>query len=448
VGRLFWKFFMFFWLAQTTTVIGVGCAIWLKSHELDQPRDGISGHPPPAFLVSSATATLRHGGREALLDLLREQCREPAPPVLAVDESNHELLDRPVSARMLEQAQQLATAPGGTGLAQRVAYGGHTYLLFVSPFDHPPPGGPGGPPGIFPPLLPLLAGWIVSLVFAVLLAWYFAKPIRKLRAAFMAVADGDLEGRIGPVMGKRRDELADLGREFDNMVQRIQQLMDGQKRVLHDVSHELRSPLARLQAAIGLARQQPERIEDSLARIEREAVRMDTLVSELLTISRLEAGMAGKLDEDVDLNDLIANVIEDARFESEASGCRIGFEACARAHIRGNAELLHRALENVVRNAVKHSPPGGKISIKMQMQGIQMICIEVSDEGAGVPDADILSIFEPFFRSDASKNPDGHGLGLAISHRIVSAHHGSISAQNRPEGGLCITILVPAKPMP
>jgi two-component system OmpR family sensor kinase len=442
---------MFFWLAQTMTVIGVGCAIWLKSHEFDQPHGDMFGHPPPAFLVASAAATLRHGGREALLDLLQEQCREPGPAVFAMDENNHELLDRPVSAQMLEQAHRLAAAPGGgAGLAQSVDYGGHTYWLFVSPFDHPPPGGPGGPggpPGLFPPLLPLLAGWIVSLGFAALLAWYFSKPIRKLRAAFMAVADGDLDGRLEPVMGKRRDELSDLGREFDNMVYRIQQLMDGQKRVLHDVSHELRSPLARLQAAIGLARQQPELIEDTLTRIERETVRMDTLVSELLTISRLEAGMAGRLDENIGLNELISNVIDDARFESKASGCNIEFHSYTQPIVRGNAELLHRALENVVRNAVKHSPPGCKISIKLQMHDNQMIRIDVSDEGAGVPEADIKSIFEPFFRSEASKSPNGHGLGLAISHRVISAHHGSISAKNRPEGGLCITILLPARPL-
>jgi two-component system OmpR family sensor kinase len=447
VGRLFWKFFIFFWLAQTTTVIGVGLAIWLKSPERDQPHANMFWYPPQAFLVASAASTLRYGGHEALRGLLQEQYREPIPPIFAVDENNHELLDRPVSEEMIEQANRLIGSQNSGGIVERVTNDGHTYLLFVPSFANLPPDGHRRPPrGMFPPPMPLLAGWLVSLIFAALLAGYFSKPIRKLRTAFEAVANGHLDQRLEPVMGKRRDELADLGRDFDNMVHRIQQLMDGQKRVLHDVSHELRSPLARLQAAIGLARQQPERVEDSMTRIEREAVRMDNLVNELLTISRLEAGMAGKLDEDVDLNELISNVMEDARFEAEASCCRIEFEEHGRVIVLGNAELLHRAVENVVRNAVKHSPVGGLVTIKMQKNEDQTVCIYVFDEGTGIPEADIESIFEPFFRSDASKNSNGHGLGLAISHRVINAHHGSISAQNRSSGGLCVTITLPEKP--
>jgi signal transduction histidine kinase len=301
---------------------------------------------------------------------------------------------------------------------------------------------------MLPLLMPLLAGSLASLVFAALLAWYFSKPIHKLRSAFVAVANGKLDTRLALAMGNRRDELADLGRDFDSMAQRLQQLMDGQRRVLHDVSHELRSPLARLQAAIGLARQQPERTEDSIGRIERESERMDTLVSELLTLSRLEAGMTGKLDEDVDLNELVSNVVEDARYEAEASGYRIRFEECSKAVVRGNAELLHRALENVVRNALKHSPTGGLISIKMQQQDDHTIRIYVSDQGTGVPETDIESIFEPFFRSDATKTSDGHGLGLAISQRVINAHQGSIVANNRQNGGLCITITLAVKQSP
>ena len=447
MGRLFWKFFIFFWLAQTTTVIGVGFAIWLKSPERDHLHADMFAPPPPAFLVASAVSTLLHGGREALLSLLQEQCRDPVLPVFAVDENNHELLDRPVSAEMIEQANRLLGSPENGDSAKRVAVDGHSYLLFIPSFARLPPDEHRGPPprGMLPPLMPLLAGWLVSLIFAALLAWYFSKPIRKLRAAFEAVASGHLDERLEPVMGKRRDELADLGRDFDSMVQRIQQLMDGQKRVLHDVSHELRSPLARLQAAIGLARQQPERIDDSMTRIEREAVRMDTLVSELLTLSRLEAGMAGKLNEDVDLSELLSNVMDDARFEAEACGCRIEIEEYSRAIIRGNAELLHRAVENVVRNAVKHSPVGGLVSIKTHQNNDQTIWIYVSDEGTGVLEKDIQSIFEPFFRSDEIKNSDGHGLGLAISRRVFNAHQGRISAHNCSTGGLCVTITLPIK---
>ena len=246
-------------------------------------------------------------------------------------------------------------------------------------------------------------------------------------------------------MGKRRDELADLGRDFDGMAQQLQQLMDGQRRVLHDVSHELRSPLARLQAAIGLARQQPDRTEDSMTRIEREAERMDMLVSELLTLSRLEAGMTGKLDEDIDLNELVTNVVEDAYFEAEIRGCRIEFKMPKQVIVQGNAELLHRAVENVVRNAVKHSPADGLITISVLISDNKSVCIAVLDEGEGVKETDAQAIFEPFFRSEDSKKSDGHGLGLAISHRVINAHQGSICANNRAGGGLCVTITLPVK---
>ncbi|MES1981363.1 MAG: ATP-binding protein [Pseudomonadota bacterium] len=438
MGRLFWKFFIFFWLAQVTTFIGVGFAMWLRSPGMEQFHG-----PPPAPSVAAAASVLRHGGRVALQGLLLEQSPEPVPPIFALDKSYHDILNRPVPAGMIEQVSQIAGSQNSGGMAEKVAAAdGHTYLLFALL-----PDGRGGPPphgrGMLPPLMPLLAGGVVSFFFAALLAWYFSTPIRKLRSAFEAVANGHLDVRLVPVMGKRRDELADLGRDFDSMAQQLQQLMDGQHKVLHDVSHELRSPLARLQAAIGLARQQPERTEDSMTRIESESVRMDALVSELLTLSRLEAGMMGKLNEQVDLNELVSNVGEDARFEAEASGCCIEFEESCQAVVRGNAELLHRAVENVVRNAVKHSPSGGLVAIKMQKNDNQTIGITVSDEGYGVPEADMLSIFEPFFRSDQTKTSDGHGLGLAISHHVVTAHKGSILANNRPGGGLCITITLP-----
>ncbi len=436
MGRLFWKFFIFFWLAQVTTVIGVGIAMWLLSPEMGRFRA-----PPPS--VAAAASVLRHGWRVALHGFVRERSRERVPPIFALDESYHDILNRPVPAGMIEQASRIAGSQDGGGMVEKVAAAdGQTYLLFAPPPDGRMLPSPLGR-GMLPPIMPLLAGVVVSLLFAALLARYFSTPIRKLRSAFEAVANGHLDVRLVPGMGKRRDELADLGRDFDSMVQRLQQLMDGQRRVLHDVSHELRSPLARLQAAIGLARQQTERTEDSMMRIERESVRMDALVSELLTLSRLEAGMAGKLDEAVDLNELLTNVVEDARFEAEASGCRIEFEERSQAVVRGNAELLHRAVENVVRNAVKHSPSGGSVAIKMQKNDNQTVGIAVSDEGSGVPEADILSIFKPFFRSDQTKTSDGHGLGLAIAQRVITAHQGGIHASNRADGGLCITITLP-----
>ena len=466
MGRLFWKFFAFFWLAQLTSVIGLGVTFWLRNEMQQRIPDAVDASPPAAFHSAAAAATLRHGGIDALRSLLEESRQEAGllsgPPVFAIDETGSELLGRALSPEIVAVLDSLAADAEKHSGVEAVVAGGHRYLLFVPPHRRPdgpaadaPPGGPGPQLGGTPqprpprggglPLMPLGAGALVSLVFAALLAWYVARPIRNLRSAFEAAADGRLEQRLAPTMGRRRDELADLGRDFDRMASRLKSLMDSQRRLLHDVSHELRSPLARLQAAIGLVRQQPERIDDFVARLERESGRMDTLVSELLTLSRLEAGMAGKLDESVDLAELLGDVVDDARFEAAARGCEVEFSADQGASVRGNAELLHRAIENIVRNAVKHTPPGSRVEIDLA-PGSEQVIVRVADAGPGVADAELKSIFVPFFRgssAEANNSPDGHGLGLAISQRVVEAHQGTISAANRPSGGLCVTVSLP-----
>ena len=305
----------------------------------------------------------------------------------------------------------------------------------------PPPGGwpPGGPRL---PLLPMLAGLLASLLCAAGLAWYIAKPIRHLRQAFDAAAKGDLEVRVSPSMGGRRDELADLGHDFDRMTEHLQMLMAGQKRLLHDVSHEMRSPLARLQAAIGLARQQPARMADSLQRIEREGERMNLLVGELLTLSRLEAGVTGAL-ENVDMGELLAGIVEDARFEGAAQQIDIVYAPGEMAEIRANPELLHRAVENVVRNALRFSAAGGAIYIAAGRVDGEHFKISIGDDGPGVPDSQLENIFKPFFRGDAQNTAGGYGLGLAIAQRVIAAVNGKIQAKNKGSGGLLVEIDLP-----
>ena len=359
MGRLFWKFFFIFWLAQVVTSVGVGVAIWLERPAHGSGADVFAGGPPP----------------------------------------------RP---------------PGFAGT------------------DRLPP-----PPHHLPlPLLPILAGSVVSLLFAALLAWYFARPIRNLRAAFESIAGGNLETRIGASMGRRNDELADLGKDFDYMADRLQNLLEAQRRLLHDVSHELRSPLARLQAAADLMRQQPERGAEFIERIERDTARMDKLVGELLTLARLDAGMTGKLDEEVDLREVVADIAEDACFEADAKRCSIEVDFNGPVVARGSHELLYRAIENVVRNAVRHSPEGGTVAISAHsVDG--WLRVTVADSGPGVFDSDLDAIFDPFFRSDPGQSVAGYGLGLAISSRVVEAHGGSISAANQVKGGLIVTLLLP-----
>ncbi|WGG53306.1 cell wall metabolism sensor histidine kinase WalK [Rugamonas sp. DEMB1] len=309
--------------------------------------------------------------------------------------------------------------------------------------------GPGGPRGPrFEPLapwVPIIAAVLASTLMAVLLAWYFSRPIRALRQAFEAAAGGDLAPRFADAGGKRRNELNDLGRDFDRMTARLRKLIDGQTRLLHDVSHELRSPLARLQAAIGLAHQQPDKTAASMERIERESVRMDKLVGELLTLARLEAGALGAPQEEIDMAELLDQIGGDARFEAASQQRSVVQEGEADVLVLGQAELLGRAIENVVRNAIKHSPEGGVVQLQLRsLPDARHLHIRVLDRGPGVAPTDLEAIFRPFFRAnDTHKSTDGHGLGLAIAQHVVQAHGGSIVASNRPDGGLCVEIVLP-----
>jgi signal transduction histidine kinase len=312
------------------------------------------------------------------------------------------------------------------------------------PLHHPPPPGD-KPPGGQMPLFPLLAGLIASLLCAAGVAWYFAKPIRHLRDAFAMAAEGNLATRVGSAMGGRRDELADLGQDFDRMSERLQALMAAQKRLLHDVSHEMRSPLARLQAAIGLARQQPGRLEDSLARIEREGERMNGLIGELLTLSRLEAGVAMPLEK-VDLGELLAEIVEDARFEGAARQVGIDYAAAPALVVQANPELLQRAIENVVRNGLRFSPAGTSLQIDAKLGADGMIHLHIADQGEGVPEAELEAIFTPFYRGRNLATGDGYGLGLAIARQVISTVNGKIAAKMKSDGstGLLIEIVLPA----
>ncbi|AXA90982.1 ATP-binding protein [Massilia sp. YMA4] len=472
MGRLFWKFFLSILLAQAAATVGIGGALWLKNRASAQERRlDIDTGPPAELAIESAAATLDAGGPAALARLLENMGRHR---VFAVDGSGKELLGRIVDATMLAEARAVL-AKGDTRVVRRITLpDGRQYLLFVPararqgglaarrsglagmvPHTGPPPDGarppprderrPGPPGARFQPLtpfVPLAAAVLASLLFAALLAWYFARPIRALRQAFEAASHGDLAPRFARV-GRAGDELSDLGRDFDRMTARLRRLMDGQTRLLHDVSHELRSPLARLQAAIGLAHQKPERMLASLQRIERESVRMDKLVGELLTLSRLEAGALAASRQEIDVAELLYQIVADAQFEASAQGRAVVQEGEAEVTMLGEPDLLARAIENVVRNAIKHSPVGATVVVAAQATGPRLE-IRVLDRGPGVAASDLATIFQPFFRSSGTeKDVEGHGLGLAIAQQVVRQHGGTIVASNRDGGGLCVEIVLP-----
>jgi two-component system OmpR family sensor kinase len=457
LGRLFWKFFFFILLAQITATVGIGSILWLEARSHERTHSDVDDSPPAAFRVEAAASTLHFGGIDALRQLLTQQRRRA---VYAVDENEHELLNRPVPATALTQARALI--PRTPAVVQEIPTSdGHRYLLFQAPLE----GFDGKnhidgeqtlrifegrtryittlPSRDLIPFLPLFAAIFASLIFAFLLAWYFAQPIRNLKQAFDAAAEGNLERRLSPVMGSRRDELSDLGRDFDRMTQKLRALMNSQRRLLHDVSHELRSPLARLQASIGLAMQQPEKMQESLQRIAREGGRIDKLVSELLTLSKLETGVMHTRIEAIDMQDLLVGIIDDAQFEASAKDCNVVWRGRVSGLVDGDPELLQRALENVLRNAVKYSPAGNEITLTTQLdETSEHLTVSILDQGPGVPESELKLIFEPFYRG-SNTNTAGHGLGLAIAIRIVEAHGGGIGAGNREQGGLQVDIVLP-----
>jgi two-component system OmpR family sensor kinase len=442
LGRLFWKFFFVFSAALLVVAVAVGATVWLLRPPQELRFSNLAGGPQADLVLDVAATVLETGGPEVLRELLRGIQEQRRRQVYVVDDQGLELLGRRVPAVPLEQATS-AAQQGQQRVAREVMSGGRKYLLFV-PRDQPllrPP-----PPlrGLSPPVL-IAFGILASLVCSALLAWYLAKPIGNLRWALAGISAGKLDTRVAPRMGRRRDEIADLGRDFDHMAQQLQNLVGAQRRLLHDVSHELRSPLARLQAAVGLARQQPEKLDDWLTRIEREGTRLDALVGELLTLSRLEAGIGTQQDDYVDLHDLVSEVSDDARFEAAASGRRVAFAGSGEIIIRARAELLRRAVENVIRNAVKYAPAGTAVDVELdradQSRHARLI---VSDRGPGIPESDLTAVFEPFFRSAGADSRSGYGLGLAIARRAVEAHGGSIRAINREGGGLRVEIELPA----
>ncbi len=289
-------------------------------------------------------------------------------------------------------------------------------------------------------------------LFSYGLARYLAAPVSRIRSAAQRISSGDLSARVEPNHVPRgRDEIAHLSRDFDTMAGRLQNLVTAQNRLLGDVSHELRSPLARMNLALELARRGDEiKRQNALERIERESARLDVLVGELLTLSRLENGLrAETLGNAVDIVALAREVAEDAEFEAQNAGRGVEVEFSGPQKsliVRGDPELLRRAVENVTRNALRHTDDNSKVSLDLASENGEVV-LSIADRGPGVPAEELDSIFRPFYRVEGARDrPDGSsgtGLGLAIAQRAIAAHGGTIVAQNRPDGGLLVRLSLP-----
>ena len=298
-----------------------------------------------------------------------------------------------------------------------------------------------------------IIGGAVALVLSGLVCWglvrYLTAPLIKLRGATRQFAAGDLSARTHAGQSRRHDEVADLGRDFDVMAARIENLIEGQRQLLGDISHELRSPLARLRMAGALGRRQiendarGEEFAPAFERISRETARLDTLIGQLLDLTRLENGGHGER-ENVDVNALVEEIAADAQFEASACNKRVEITRADPFSIQGERALLSSAIENVVRNALRHTPENERVEIALTTNESGAL-ISVRDHGNGVPPETLARIFEPFFRVEEARDRQsgGAGLGLAIVQRAVAAHGGEVRARNAEGGGLEVELELP-----
>jgi signal transduction histidine kinase len=290
---------------------------------------------------------------------------------------------------------------------------------------------------------------MLSLLFIGLVGWWVARgvarPVESLRAAARRMAAGDLAARVPQPSRGRHDELAQLAADFNVMAERIEALVAHDRRVLQGLSHEVRSPLARLQLILDLAQhdRDPAAAERHFHQAEQEIARLDRLTGDMLALSRMESQLPGMERERLDLAELAQRVLQQARVEADARRIALDWQApAAPVEVEGHALLLERALNNLLSNAIKYSPEGGRVELAVRAHGGRAECV-LRDHGPGVPEADMASLFRPFFRGRNGARAEGHGLGLALALRAAKAHGGDITLRNAAGGGLEACLRVP-----
>lgn len=445
--RLFWKIFLSFWAAL---FVFAGVTMLAASHYIEHARRSQEVSNPSARLRDYAATGQRIGARygaEGLKKWLADLDRREIVPLLLIDRDGHDLLGRRVPERIAAHVEREASDPPRARARARrfrIVLADRTEYRLVPDFQDITLGRVLQRPRVI--FLPIVVATLVSGLVGFALARYVTAPIDRLRQATEAYAAGNLDGRVAPALGSRRDEIAELARASDHMAQRLKELIASQRRLLSDISHELRSPLARLQVALGLARQRTDGTAIAeFDRIEREAEHLNELIGQILSLARLEASVGPIESEAVDLAELLTTVTADANFEAAAVNRRVEAADVAAATIMGNTALLHSALENIVRNAVRYTAEGTTVTVSLKRDA-ERVLIEIRDHGPGVPEDRLPRLFEPFVRVDDARNrgSGGFGLGLAIAQKAVRLHGGEVSAHNVPGGGLRVVVALPA----
>ncbi|MBV9087009.1 MAG: HAMP domain-containing protein [Acidobacteria bacterium] len=446
---LFFKIFLSFWL----TVVLIGLAVyvtWIIQPEVVVSRwRSVTGEALD-FYAQSAVEIADRQGPGALTEYFNRLERNTHIHAALLDDSGALVAGsassraRDVGMRSVGSGKPELDLSRLTGVGAHPSVGpsGRKYVLVAemsrSPFLPFRPG-----PG--KQLLRVLLAVLISGSLCYALTTYLTRPVLHLRTAARQLSEGDLSARASQQMERRRDEIGDLVRDFNRMADRIESLVTAQRQLISDISHELRSPLARLNVALGLARQRASAdVEPNLDRIEREAERLNEMIGQLLTLARLDDHTSPPGKEEVELPAVLQEVAADAEFEAAARNCTVRLTGLQPCVVHGTPELLRSAIENVVRNAIRYTAEGTEVNISLKCEpdgnGNEWAVIAVRDFGPGVPDAELPKLFRPFYRvADARERQSGGvGLGLAITERALRIHGGSVQAKNASNGGLLV----------
>lgn len=435
--RLFWKLFFALWLSIMTFAIVVS---WINQAVI--LRNAVE--TPAAFdehLERFKAKLARDLGEGGARKLKRTLAGGPAGlhnHVFVLDDQSRELLGRERVLKKLKKARvrvvttQLQDASGQ--VFTLVTAGRRPPRALLAP----------GSAGVG---MRLLVAAIISALVSLLLARYLVSPLGHLGRASRQLATGDLSARVGAPLDRRQDEFGQLARDMDEMAGRLQRLQEANQRLLRDVSHELRSPLARLRVALEIARNKDRSlVTDELDRIELESRRLENLVDEVLNLLRVSSGPQDLKLSRFDLSDLLQDLVETVNYEISDGREPIATQLQPALVLDADRELLWRVFENLLRNALIHSVKGG-ICVRASQLDDNRVQVSVLDSGPGIDEAQISRIFEPFFRVDEARDrkSGGHGLGLAIAASAVRRHDGRITASNRKEGGLEMRVVLPLK---
>ncbi len=446
---LFVKIFLSFWVAQALFLV---LAI-LATIALHPPRESSGVEALQSKFLSEAVDAYQQGGEEGTRKYLRGIHDSQHLRLYLFDGNGKELTGRtapPWIDRVYKgQEHTIDSFWGRIGPGQflrptmTTADGKRFTMVIELPPELHGKFGMHGVPGMGIAIAVISSGLVCYF-----LAGYLTKPVSRLRAATRKLAAGDLSARAGVPPVRGNDEVSQLVRDFDAMAERLENVMNAQSRLLNDISHELRSPLARLNVALGLARQRAgELAQPALERIDLEADRLNEMIGRLLTIARLESGVTME-KVPIQLADLVAAIAADADYEAQSHDSHVASVVEDECVVMGDLALLHSAIENVVRNAMRYTTPGTEVQVRLrcdQNSGERQAVVLVSDSGPGVPEEALDKLFRPFYRIDDARGRQtgGVGLGLSITERAVRLHGGAVRATNRPEGGLQIEIRLP-----